>query len=135
MLKRAYYYLFYKFYKISEAAPSRWLSEWKASLAIDVLVLFILFSGVNYYNVFIDKTLAFDNKLLFAFLYIALIAMPNYFIFNHRNKWKEIVVEFDKRPNSFNRTGSWLVTLFVIIVIANLCFSFYLMSLVDWGSG
>ena len=62
-MKKAYYYLFYKLYRFSEASPSRWLSDWKASLAIDVLILFVFSSMLNYYKIFLKKT---SNQINFG---------------------------------------------------------------------
>lgn len=132
-MKRAYYYLFYKFYKMSEAAPSRWWSEWKASLLIDLLIFIFVFSCILYYNIFFDRNFKFENVKLIVLIYLLLIAAPNYFIFHHHDQWKEIVAKFDQLPRRKNRIGSWIVFAVVLFVIANLIFSFYLMSRVDWS--
>lgn len=71
-------------------------------------------------------------NLIIIGLYVLGIAIPNYFIFHHRDQWKKIVHDFDKLPKQRNRIGSVIVLLVVVAVIANLIFSFYLMSKIDW---
>jgi hypothetical protein len=130
--KDAYFYLFYKFYKFSEAAPSKWMSHWKAGLLIDVLEVFIGLSAVVYYTVFSKQWIDFGDRKEVGFLYLLFIAVPNYFIFHHKDRWKDIVKKFDRMPQKKNKIGSWIVFCFVILVVANLIFAFYLMSQIDW---
>jgi hypothetical protein len=127
-LKNAYYYFFYKLYKFSENSPSRWISDWKAELAIDVLWIFIGLSCMVYYTVFTQRVINVGSGKSVVILYIICVALPNYFIFHHRGQWKKIIYEFDKLPKRINRIGSWIVVGIIILVIVNLVFSFYLMS-------
>ena len=128
MIKKAYHYLFYKLYKFSEAAPSRWLSDWKAELALDMLWLFLCLSVFVYYTVFTKQVVNFGDGKFVSILLIIFISLPNYFLFHHKNQWKKIVQKFDKLPKRANRIGGGLVLSFVLFVITNLIFSFYLMS-------
>lgn len=131
-IKKAYYYLFYKLYKFSEAAPSRWWSEWKASLAVDVLLGFLILSIGIYYNVLVDRHFDFGTKTEFVVFFLLLILVPNYFIFHHREQWRDIVAEFDKWPKRKNRVGDMIVWAVIFVIFANLIFAFYQMSLIDW---
>ncbi|MFY7665512.1 hypothetical protein [Flavobacterium sp.] len=124
-MKKAYYYLFYKLYKFSEAAPSRWLSDWKASLATDLLILFVFSSIINYYKIFLNPTSHIGEGSL-MFVTIAIISVWNYFIFHHEDKWKDIVRDFDHLPKRKNRIGSWVVFSVVLIIVSNFLLSFYL---------
>ncbi len=122
---KKYYYLFYKIYEFSEMAPSRWLSDWKASFTIDVLILLIFTSIINYIKVYVypNSTLGEDNLLLIVGIIICLI---NYFIFHHKDKWKDYVKEFDKLSIKKNRLGSFYVLCFILLVFINFILSFYL---------
>lgn len=124
-IKKGYYYLFYKLYKFSEAAPSKWLSDWKASLTIDILILFVFSSILNYYKAFINPTSHIGEGNL-LFVAITIISVLNYFIFQHQDQWKEIVHEFDKLPKQKNKIGSWLIFSIVFIIVSNFLLSFYL---------
>lgn len=129
-MKRAYYYLFYKFYKMSEAAPSRWASDWKAGIAIIALEIILAFSLINYYNIFIDRF--FELKRIYAIIGALIICAVNYFLFVHTDVWKDYVKEFDNLPKRTNFWGSFIVFGITLLVIANLIFSFYFMSQIDW---
>ena len=131
-IKKVYYYLFYKLYKLNENDIFPWVREWKAGLFLDVLIIFILFSGFIYYTIYVNPYVEVPNIYIIAGLYIFGVGIPNYFIFHHADRYKEIIEDFDKLPKQKNRIGSWIVGAVVLIVIANLIFSFYLMSQIDW---
>lgn len=131
-MKKAYHYLFYKLYKFSEAAPSRWMSDWKAELAIDILEIFLGFSGVVYYTVYTKQLVDLGNTSLLMLIFIAIVALPNYFIFHHKDQWKQYVQEFDKWSKSKNMIGALIVWSIVILIVANFIFAFYLKSQIDW---
>ena len=131
-IKKAYYYLFYKMYKFSEAAPSRWLSDWKAELAIDILEGLLSFSLFVYYTVHIDRHFKMPENYKIIGLYIIIIGLPNYFIFHHRDQWKGYVHKFDLLPKWKNRLGGWIIFVVVLLIISNLVFAFYEMSQIDW---
>ena len=132
MVKKAYYYLFYKLYKFSEAAPSKWLSDWKAELLVDVLIFFILCSSLIYYKFFFNRHIHFSENNVDVWITIIIIGLPNYFIFHYQDQWKKIVHEFDKLPKRKNRIGGWIIFLLVLTIIANFIFALYLMSQIDW---
>ncbi|MFL9485545.1 hypothetical protein ACI6Q2_22380 [Chitinophagaceae bacterium LWZ2-11] len=133
-MAKAYNYLFYKFYKIFEASPSRWWSEWKAMVVIFVLELWMLLSLTIYYAIIKHQDLFSGEKPLFLTVVITIIGLTliNYFIFIHEDKWKNCVKEFDCWPTRKNRIGSLIVLLFVLLVAANLIFSFYEMSKINY---
>ena len=126
-IKDIYFYLFYKLYKLSEAAPSRWLSEWKANLALDIIVFFLIISFLNYYNVLIDSTLNFEDSPLFLIFGLS-ISLLNLYIFSYKGKWKIIVKKYDNQSVEENNKGSIFIIILVIMIIANLIFSFILFS-------
>ncbi len=123
-MKSAYYYFFYKLYKFSEASPSRWLSDWKASLATDILILFVFSSIINYYKAFINPTSHIGEGSLLL-VTIIIVSVWNYFIFHHQDQWKEIVRDFDKLPKRKNRIGSWIIFSVVFVIVSNFLLSFY----------
>lgn len=124
-LKKGYHYLFYKIYKFSEAAPSKWLSDWKASLTLDIIVVLLFTSLLNYYKVFVNpKSHLGEDYLLLIVL--ATINIINYMVFHNKDKWKAYVYEFDKLPEKTNNIGSWVVLITVTIIVTNFILSFYL---------
>lgn len=131
-IKRGYYYLFYKFYRMSENAPSRWLSDWKAVLVIIALEIWFVLSITVYYATITRTKMELDITTPIVFIPFLSIILINYFAFVHTNVWKEYVSEFDKLPKRKNRIGGWLVFGIVMFVIFNLIYSFYLMSQIHW---
>lgn len=132
-IKKAYYYLFYKFYKMSEAAPSRWMSDWKAGICIIALEIWLLMSVGIYFSVFTKQSMELELSNPIVLMPLIIILALNYFLFVHTDVWKDYVKEFDKLPKKKNRIGSWIVLGIVLFVIVNLIFSFYLMSRIDWS--
>ena len=128
---KAYHYIYYKLYKwIGE--ENGW-TDWKASLSMDALIFFFLFSFIIYTDVFINPNLNLGNDYLLTGIFILIIVVPNYFIFNHKDQWKGIIKEFDKLPDRTNNIGGAIVFAVLLFIIGNLIFSFYLMSQVDWA--
>lgn len=126
-MKKFYFYLFYKLYKFSEAAPSRWWSDWKASLMIDVLILFVFVSIVFYSGVNINMDNS-TNRFVF-FLFLLIISLSNTLIFNLNDSWKQYNKMFDKLPPKKNKIGGVFVWSLIFLIILNLIFSFYIMDL------
>jgi hypothetical protein len=118
---------------MSEAAPSRWLSDWKAGIAIIALEIFLISSLFIYYKVFFNRYIHLAKSNSDIIVIMLLVVVPNYFAFAHTDVWKDYVVEFDKMPKKKNRIGSWIVFGIVLFIIGNLIFSFYLMSRIDWS--
>ncbi|MPT31211.1 MAG: hypothetical protein E2600_06010 [Chryseobacterium sp.] len=118
-IKKAYYYLFYKLYKMSEAAPSRWLSDWKASFAIGVLEIWSVLSAINYYAIFTNTKLhlRFTNPIiLIPFISIVIL---HYFAFVRDGSiWRRYNESFENFSKQKNLTGSiivWTIIIFIII--------------------
>lgn len=112
---------------MGEAAPSRWLSDWKAVIIIIGLELFLITSIVNYYAYFIDRNLSLSNiSNLTVGICALLVITPNYYLFIHTNIWKEYVKEFDQLPKRKNIIGSWMTLFVIIFVLFNFIYSFCL---------
>ena len=127
-----YYYLFYRLYRFYENAPAKWSSDWKAELTIDALEVSILLSIFVYYTVFTKNRIDFGNGSVVIITYLALIAIPNYFIFQHRDRWRKYVSKFQKWPKGKNKIGGFFVFFFIALVVVNFIFSYYLLSQINW---
>ena len=126
ILLKAYQYLFYKLYRFYETSTySRWWSEWKALVTIIVMEMWTLFSLVFYYQAFTGDAPEIDTLV---WIVGAVLAVWNWYLFEHQDEWKDIVKEFDKLPKKQNRIGSFIVLLIVSVSIANVVFSVYTLS-------
>jgi hypothetical protein len=132
---KIYSYFFYKIYKFWEAAsvPKFW-SDWKAGLSLDLVEMFLALSGICYYSVVTKTKIDPTDDVFIALIFIVVIAVPNYLLFNHQQQWKEMVKEFDRWPQRKNMVGSVIVWGVVFAIIGNLIVALYLMSQIDWSS-
>lgn len=132
-MKRAYYYLFYKFYKVTMTGAIESMASWYAAAGVVALECFLLLSSYNYYAVFFDRY-AELNLVSFKVLFpLALIMIINHVAFSNDEKLQDYIDEFDRLSKEKNKTGAWIVSIMTIAIVANLVFSYYLMSQIDWS--
>jgi len=126
IMKKAYYYLFYKFYKFGEWSPSIFPSDFTATVAIGILEVVFIVSLKFYYIEYIDpKNELTPLQMILAGIVIILI---NTFAFIMNDKWKHYIKEFDKLPRYKNIIGTWVVILIVAFILVNAAISFKTMS-------
>jgi len=130
-LKKAYYFAFYKLYQSFEASPSRFWSEWKASLLMDILVGCIIITSGLIYTVITKKGFIIFESNLNTWIMVIIISVGNYFIFNHTDRWKKIISDFNHSKNK-NRIAGIIFWCIFFLIIASVVFMFYLMSQIDW---
>jgi len=124
-----YYYFFYKLYKITLTGRIKSLASWWAGVLIMGLEASLLLSFYNYYEVFVDRNA--ELKLLSAkvLIPVAAIFIINHFAFDRTEVWKDYAARFDRWPRKKNQKGSWIVGIIIGLMVLNLVFSYYLMSL------
>jgi hypothetical protein len=127
---KAYQYLFYKLYSFYETSTySRWWSDWKSLVTIIVMEIWTFFSLAFYYQAITGKSaneLTWFNTFIWSISIV--IGVWNWYIFVYQDKWKDVVNEFDELPKKKNRIGSFIVLFVVLVSIANLVFSVYILS-------
>jgi hypothetical protein len=131
-IKKTYYYLFYKLYKVAKTGAIKSLSFWYALSAIMILEGWFVFSLYNYYTIFINRYSSLQLKSPITIVFIILVLIINYFSFVYNDKWKGYVDEFDQWSKKRNIYGGLIVWSIIILITANLIFSFYLFSQIDW---
>ncbi len=125
-IKKAYFYLFYKFYKFGERSPSVFPSDWTAATSIAILEVLFIVSLKFYYIEYIDpKNELTPLQMILAGIVIVLI---NSFAFIINDSWKHYIKEFDKLPRYKNIIGTWVVLLVVVFILVNAAISFKAMS-------
>lgn len=133
-IKQYYYYLFYNFYLLFEAAPSRWLSYWKATAAMTILAVYIFAVFEGYFLVITKIDLFSENAIWIMVLVGASAGLLNYFIFIHDDQWQIIITIFDDLSMKKRRLGRLLFLVFIMFVFFSLVYMFYLMSKIDWSN-
>jgi hypothetical protein len=132
-IKVAYDYLFFSFYRFWEKAPSKWWSEWKSVLTISffgVLLLLSLYGYIIFYFKILEDP--FSNTKAGPALLGFLVYLFNHYYFIYKKKWKKKIDKFKYLSKSKDKIGIILIISFLLVIIVNLIYSFYLVSTVDW---
>jgi len=119
-MKTIYYYVFYTLYNFWQcvSSPKVW-SDAKAVLTICVIELFIVYTLIIYYKLFIDSASHFGEGFTLIILSLIFIVGPNAFLFIYSDRWKDKIKEFDRWPKKKNETGRIIVWCLIILVIIN----------------
>ena len=112
-------------YQFSEKSAYKWLSDWKATLYLDILMILICNSIICYYIVFVDKSSRIGESYLLVYL-MAIISVFNSFVFHYKDRWKLIVNEFNHVSDKDARLNNIIGLTIILVVIANFVLSFYL---------
>jgi hypothetical protein len=99
---KAYYYLFYKLYKISMTGAIKSLSKFYASIGILGLQIWFAISLYNYYTVFINRYATLEVTSVKTIVFLLLVLIFDYCSFIYTDKWKDYVAEFDQWPKRRN---------------------------------
>jgi len=127
-IKKAYYYLFYKFYKFGEWSLSSFPSDWTATVAILALEIGFLISLKVYYFDFFNRNDDWDPFSLQTIIPFAGILLLNGVAFLINDKWKTYIDEFEHWPEKKNLIGTWVVVGIFFFVIVNIVVAFHLMG-------
>lgn len=136
-MRKAYYYLFYKIYKIMLWTSSPFedlFSKYRAGLAIIVLELWCIFTIQNYYEIINDVNPTSSSNL---FIYITgfLIIVFNYIAFDYyENVWKNYNKMFDNLPRRKNVIGGIIVWLIIFFIILNFFISTFYLHKLNFGT-
>jgi hypothetical protein len=126
-IKKAYFYLFYKFYKFgSHSGP--FPNDFSAGVLIVILEMLILGILKFYYIGFIDQNDTIKPFSVATIVPLLAVFLINYFSFVNNDKWKEYVKEFDKLPRYKNIIGTWVVLMIVAFILVNVVISFNMMG-------
>lgn len=127
-IKKGYYYLFYKFYKFSEASPSLFPSDFVATLIIASLEVLLLISLKFYYIEFFDPNDTFTFTSFETLVPLSIVFLVNYFAFLNNDNWKSYIDKFDKLPKKKNLIGTWIAVAIVVLSIGSLALAFHIMG-------
>lgn len=124
-------YFFYKFYKISENAPSRWMSEWKALTCVILVVFYLLFLIGLYYSIIFKKPVyKYANEISIGIIsFIAVLGSYYYYILKKR--WIQVIAFYDSANKQLQKRRSIFFTIFIVLLITALFFGYYLLSITN----
>lgn len=121
-----YRYLFYRLYRFSEAAPSRWWSEWKAAAALTVLEVLVALTVFGFLEVLLSKNLLpVEAVNIYSVSFVLALAGLKYWLFIDDERWKKDAAQFEQLSDQdkwkFNSLF-WLVILGVpVCFVLMLC--------------
>lgn len=128
IIKKAYYYLFYKLYNHYENSSMPWGSDFKASASIGALEIWLILSILNYFLLITGKTIGNLNIWQpFVFIPAILLFLLHYFAFIRTDVWKEYNKEFDQLSREKNKRDGITTWCIIIFIIINTIFSYYLL--------
>ncbi|MGF7079536.1 hypothetical protein ABIB50_001879 [Mucilaginibacter sp. UYCu711] len=127
-IKKAYYYLFYKYYKFGELSYSSFPSDFTATASIVFLEVLFLSSLRVYYFDFIDRSCDFEFGSYVTLIPLFIVFLINYMAFLANDNWKNYVHEFDQLPKRKNARGTLIVIIITLLIVINLALSFHIMG-------
>ena len=129
-IKRAYYYLFYKFYRFgSDSGP--FSRNFSAIILMVILETSLVISLNCYYIEFFDRTGVLKLYTLKIILPLLIIFFLNYFTFVNTNQWKNYIQEFDKWPKYKNVIGSCITIILIALLLFSIKYSLSEMRLIS----
>lgn len=124
-----YYYFFYKIHEfLRDIPPVKGPKKFQAVSIIILFELFIVFSALNYRQVFLDeyvKLTVFSYSLQLPFILIILI---NGYCFSRNDNWKKYAEKFNNWSSDKKLRGGWIVFIVLTIILVNFIVSCILFS-------
>ena len=120
ILLKAYQYFFYKLYRFYETSTySKWWSEWKAYVSMLALSIWLYLALETSYHYFYNIPMKSSDTNTYSTMIIfsSIIAIINWLLFEYKDKWKNIVSEFDKLEKKENRISGIVVWIVIISII------------------
>jgi hypothetical protein len=131
-LKTGYAYLFCFFYNSVNKVKGNILVQFKALFMVAGLEMILIGTLFTYYmDIYKVVIPQHFNKS-----YLLIIALPiaglKLWFFERNENWKAYLSEFNALPEQRQKKWNLIMRAIVFFAIANLIFSFYLMSQIDW---
>lgn len=122
-----YYYIFYKYYKLSKALNTKaWTPDMIAVLIMMNLLMFVIFPIQFYYDIFSGRRGVIPFLSVKFILVLIFILLIQWFAFWRNDNWTHYVEQFDKWPINKNKRGGWIVAAVTIFLLANFIISLVL---------
>jgi hypothetical protein len=132
-MKKVYYLLFYKLYRLFKFLSEDGWADWKVVIVIQTLQLFVL--AIVFLQIELitkSNVLPNGNPKIWAIPLAIALAIFNYYIFLHQKAWKIYENEFKKYSKQKNRVINLIVFCIVFGILSMLIFTYYQISQVDW---
>lgn len=125
-MKQAYYYTFYVLYKREQKSITIFSYDFLSSLYMIIIGILLISSFTNYYNVIFYTNSGVLSKKIWIIIVMVLFIF-DYILLHYKDQWKYVVKEFDKLPDEKIKKNKKIVYSFIILIITNFIFSFYVL--------
>jgi hypothetical protein len=132
-LQIGYAYLFFFFYNSVNKVKGNILVQFKALLMVAGIEFVIIIAIATYYMNFKRIMIPQDFDKLYLLIPILPLVGLKLWFFERNENWKRYISEFNTWPEDKQKKWNLIMRCIVIFVFANLFFSFYWMSQIDWS--
>ncbi|MDR1003773.1 MAG: hypothetical protein LBL97_02010 [Prevotellaceae bacterium] len=137
-LAKAYQYLYYRIYKfLDDSYMDGFWMEWRAGGILFTIVVWFAISLFVYFSILVDLLFANIDAEIITYMFgaclcvlLLFVAIKTVTLVTYKSHWKKIIVKFNKLPQKENTKKGLIALSVVVLIVANLIFSFYLLSIV-----
>jgi hypothetical protein len=119
-IKRWYYYVFYKFYKLGELSPSIYSSDYVAMVCMLWFEIVFLSTLKIYYREFINPNDDFILSSPQTIITVSILILIKYILFIQGTEWKKYIKEFKHLPEDKRDKGTVIVGGIILFIITSL---------------
>jgi len=122
----AYYYWFYTIYNLFHKSYNPERSRYNAVSVMIVLELSIIFSCINYRDVFVGYKIRESFFSWYIIIPLIAILSTKIILFSINTNWKRYISKFNSWPQKKNFSGKVIILMITLALIANFFISCYL---------
>ena len=129
LIKKIYDYSFYCFYRLDRVIGTQWFSEYKATLALIAIEIWLVGTILGYLYILFDIDLmpySVSDWKNFVFLICLVIIKER--VFYHKKRWKLVVNKFDKMPSKKNNKLTLVFYISLAIFFGLIALMLYLLG-------
>ena len=118
MIRKLYYYFFYKLYALFELKEFNKMREWRVYGLILVLNSLAFFSVYMVIAIMSNNIKVFTENIRFVFtIFFIFCSIYNYIIFMYDDKWKKVILQYKNLSSKRDMIGSIIVYSIVILIV------------------
>ncbi|MBS7563795.1 hypothetical protein KHS38_05215 [Mucilaginibacter sp. Bleaf8] len=127
-------YIYYKFYKFQVSVGNGSIALTFSFIFLSFLMMINFFTGAFILYAVSGIKLPFGNPVASGLIIISGIALINYFLFIHKNRYKKILKRHEGKNGSKIKSGNKTVLIYMILSFMMLGVGFWLMIMRNQGS-
>ncbi len=120
MLIGVYDYIFYSLFKLLDKGWGGVLTNWRASLSLGVIEVFLMMIIYALLHVWLEKNGTFYAPRAIIFSVTTFIVSIHYLAFYRNDRWKLIIKKYDQQPRKKNIFTRSIVYFFISLIVFGL---------------